>query len=131
MLHYVKKAAALGFLLFVLLWIVGVLRALTLEYSPPPPAIVSMASDYDIPSRGNSNFSANNLQQIGLIQTPLPLVLDNPEVEKIRITDKTARMSVNTTSFAADVAKIREMIQEFKAETFNERKSGLEPARRW
>jgi hypothetical protein len=82
MLLYLKKIAALGFLLFMLLWIVGVIRGFTLEYPPPPLALetlsLSSGREYVLPFNGNF---AHNLKQIGLIQTPLPLVLDNPEVE--------------------------------------------------
>src|SRR5580765_3065614 len=100
MLHLLKKAAALGFLLFMVLWTIGVVRTLTLDYSPPPPPpIVSLSGEFDQLQRQNSNFSANNLKQIGLISTPLPLVLDAPELEKVRITDKTAYLSIVTTAF--------------------------------
>src|SRR5260370_3475145 len=88
MLTCVKKIAAVGFVVFMLLWIVGVMRAFTLEY-PPPPAIVSLSStDREYQTQSNSNF-AHNLKIIpGLALTPLPMVLDKPEVEKIRITEK-------------------------------------------
>ncbi len=133
-LPYLKKFAALGFLLFMLLWIVGVIRGFTLEYPPPPPlaleglSLSSSGRDYVNPSNGNF---AHNLKQIGLIQTPLPLVLDNPEVEKIRITEKTALLTAGSTAFKKDEAAIRDAINTFKADIFAEKKSGIEPARRW
>ena len=133
MLLYVKKIAAIGFLLFMLLWLAGVIRAFTREYPPPAPVLPELLS---LSSSGREYVNpaqqvANNLKQIGLIQTPLPLVLDNPDFEKIRITEKTATLTAGSTAFKEDEVKIRAAIAEFKADIFTEKKSGIEPARRW
>ncbi len=113
------------------IWFAGVLQTLALDYPPPAPtplASLSAEREYHLPWNGNW---ANNLKQIGLIETPLPLVLDKPDVEKIRITEKTALLTSTSTAFKDDEAKIRAAIQADGAEIFTEKKSGIEPARRW
>ena len=129
MLHYAKKIAALAFLLFMLLWVAGVIRSFTLEYPPPPP-LVSLSSEREYVNPSSRNF-ANNLKQIDPNQTPLPLMLDNPDVDKIRITEKTAVLTSGTTAFKNDEASVRAAIKAQQADVFTERKSGIEPARRW
>lgn len=133
MLVYLKKIAALGFLLFIVLWMAGVIRAFTRDYPPPPPPMPELLS---LSGSGRdlvnpSQQFANNLKQIGLHQTPLPLVLDKPEVDRIQITEKTAFLTAGSTAFNEDEAKIRAVVAEFKARTFAEKKNGLEPGRRW
>src|SRR5262249_24925758 len=92
--------------------------------------LVSLYSERDLHQSVQQNW-ANNLKQIGLIQTPLPLVLDNPDVENIRITEKTALLSSSTIAFKEDEASIRAAIKTYEADIFTEKKSGIEPGRRW
>jgi Domain of unknown function (DUF4349) len=131
MIILIKKTAAIGFLLFVLLWMAGIIRAFTREYPPPAPAIPSLASVSGREYVNPSQQFANNLKAIGLIQTPLPLVLDQPEVEKIRITEKTANLTSGSTAFKEDESAIRAAIKAHQADIFTERYSGIEPGRRW
>jgi uncharacterized protein YfcZ (UPF0381/DUF406 family) len=131
---YAKKAAAVGFLAFMGFWIVGALQTLGREYPPPAPPSLTLFSGFSSgPDRGYvaSNNFANNLKQIGLIETPLPLVLDKPDVERIRITEKTAVLASTSTAFKNDEMKIRAAIQAQGADIFTEKKSGIEPERRW
>ena len=70
-----KKLAALGFLLFLVLWVAGIVRTFTLDLPDLP--------NLSLPSSGLSSFSeyrgslrtANNLAQIGITHTALPKVL--------------------------------------------------------
>ena len=128
MRYYIKKTAAIGFLVFLGLWMVGAIRGITLPYPPPAPSVLSLGGERET-YISNGNW-ANNLKHIGLIETPLPLVLDNPNVEKIRIIEKTATVTAGSISFEADDALIRAAIKDQQAEVFMEKKSGIEPARR-
>jgi hypothetical protein len=130
MLLYLKKIAALGFLLFIALWVVGVIRGFTLEYPPPPPApLLSLASEREYVNPSNSNYAQSNMKQLGL--ATWPLILDKPDVERILIDDKRAFLTTGTTAFKDDEAKIRAAIAEQKGRYFADRQSGIEPARRW
>ena len=53
----------------------------------------------------------NNLKQIGLVETPLPLVLENPNVDKIQIFEKIAVLTSGSTKFDEDEASIRTVCQ--------------------
>ncbi len=68
-----KKIAAIAFLGFLCLFALGVVRDGSQPY--PPPLAVHLSSVADELSRSRLPI-ANNLRQIGLAQTPLPLVLD-------------------------------------------------------
>src|SRR5262245_53785003 len=88
MRFYLYKSAAVAFLTFLALWIAGTVRGLALDYPMPNPIDIT---SYRQGIQGMQN--ANNLRQIpGLMETPLPLVLDRPEVEQIRIHEKRAFM---------------------------------------
>jgi hypothetical protein len=64
---YLRKVAAVGFLAFLVLWIVGVASGLTLEKPPTPPLPMSIVTDREYfqsnPSNSNQQY-ANNLRQI-------------------------------------------------------------------
>jgi hypothetical protein len=121
-----KKLAAIGFLTFLVLWVAGIVRGWSLTY-PPPPALQLTAVEDLNPSRLPS---ANNMKQLGLVQTPLPLVLDQPEAEKIRVFDKSAHLALGSPAFDGDEAVIRSALADYGAVVFNERKSGIAPDRR-
>src|SRR4051794_24342501 len=98
-----KKAAAVGVLSFLALWVVGTLRAGTLPYPEPAPWPLTLGE-----GQGAQGFqaNANNLRALGLATKPLPLVLDQPEVERIRVHDRTAQLAVGTAAFDEDAARI-------------------------
>jgi hypothetical protein len=119
-----KKVAALGFLVFLILWAVGILRSYALPYPQPAwpiPVIEELSA---------RNASANNLKQIGLAQTPLPAVLDQAEVERIQVHEKHAQLATGTTTFDDDAAEVRKSLAEHQATVFNEKNGGLAPERR-
>jgi adenylate cyclase class IV len=124
---YVQKAVAVGFLVFLTLWIVGAVRGMMLDFPPPLPMSLDVVSARESYSRQQN---VNNLKQLGLVETPLPLVLDGPNVEKIRIHEKRAVMTAGSASFDDDSARIHAAIQSHNAEIFTYKKSGIEPHRK-
>src|SRR5688572_32481648 len=116
MRHSRKKAAAVGFLAFLVLWIVGGVRGSALPYPQPVtwPVLLGDETNVQLPQ-------ANNLRQIGLAQTPLPLMLEQPEVEGLKVHEKRARLSVGTTNFDGDLALVRSQLAAQQAVVFNER----------
>jgi hypothetical protein len=128
--HYAKKVAAIGFLVFLGLWTVGAIRGMMLDYPPPPSLpLVSIASGSSERAYDNA-AAANNLKQIGMIETPVPLLLDNPDVDKISIHEKRAILTSGTASYDTDEPLIRTAIQEEQASIFNEKKTGIQPNRK-
>jgi hypothetical protein len=125
MLSYWKQAAAIGFLVFLGLWIVGITRAATQPY--PEPAAWQLTLSEEPASR---LALANNLRQVGLIQMPLPLVLDQPDVERIRVYEKTAQLAAGTAAFDDDAVSIRAALTAHQASVFNEKNAGIAPERR-
>jgi hypothetical protein len=120
-----KKGAAIGFLAFLGLWVGGMIRGLTL----PPPA----APEWHLPVNeilSRRSASANNLHQLGLEQTPLPLVVDQADVERIRVYEKDARLTAATAAFDHDAALVRFALEQHQALVFNEKGSGINPGRR-
>jgi hypothetical protein len=125
-----KKMAAIGFLVFLSLWVVGSLRGLTLPY-PPPPALGLSGGPTFSPAESASRLPvANNLKQLGMGQLPLPLVLDQPDVERIRVYERTAELALGSAAFDDDEAVIRSAVASHQGTIFNEKKSGLAPERR-
>lgn len=129
MRRYAKKIAAIGFLVFLVLWIVATIQGMGASYPPPTPMPILFSDSDKEYSRSNANY-ANNLKQIGLVETSLPLVLDGPGVEKIRILEKRATMVETATDFATKEAEVRASIEEYSATVFNEKSSGIEPDRK-
>jgi hypothetical protein len=129
-----KKAAAVGFLVLVALWVVGIVREWSLPYPQPTGwQLASVASYEELAGGASSNarqVTANNLKQIGLAHTPLPLVLDQPDLEKIQVYEKTAQLVMGTEAFDEDEARLRAILGANQAVAFNERKSGIQPGRR-
>ncbi len=128
MQHYFKKLVAIGFLVFLGLWVVGSIRGITLPYPPPMPVAISAGLEREFFS--SSGNYANNMKQLQLTETPLPLALDNSEAEKIRIVEKRATMTTGTTKFAEEETAVRGAIKAQQATVFNEKNTGLEPSRK-
>ena len=120
-----KKAAAIGFLAFLALWVAGAVRGLSLPY--PQPSGWSFSAGDDSPNRLPQ---AHNLKQIGLEATPLPLMLDQPGVERIQVHEKRAQLSVGAADFDDHQALIRSFIAAHQAVVFNEKIGGIAPQRR-
>src|SRR5262249_2478247 len=104
-------------------------RGLSLPYPPPSPVPVSAEWDFS-PSRQTQQYAWNNLKTLGLVDTPLPLMLDKPEVDRIRIHEKKAVLSLGTPDFTDDESRIRDAIKEHQAKVFTSKESGVEPHRR-
>src|SRR5262249_49531332 len=96
--------------------------------TPPPPAWAGI-----IHSQGGSNRQlqmANNLKQLGLARIPARVVLDQGDVERIRVHEKSAQLVTGTTSFADHAASIRYAVEAQSGVIFNETNGGIEPERR-
>jgi hypothetical protein len=125
-----KKLAAIGFLVFLGLWIVGAVRGLTLPYPEPLPISLVSIDSSGSRTTANPNY-ANYLKQLGMEKAALPMVIDQAEIERIQIHEKTAHMTAGSADFEADEAKIRTALAEYKASTVTENESGIAPQRRF
>jgi hypothetical protein len=127
-----KKAAAAGFLVFLGLWTAGGIRGSA--PSRPQPGTAYEASAWNAAARAESSNPsqqfANNLKEIGLAKTPLPAVLDQADVERIRVHEKSAQLGTTTTAFDEDEALIRSTLTTFRAEVLIEKNGGILPQRR-
>lgn len=124
MSHFKKQAAAIGFLIFAALWIGGTLQGMDVPFPEPTPFLFSAPSFSDARS-----LTANNIKQIGLAGTPLPIVLDQPAADGIRIFEKRARLAARSSSFETDAAQVRAVVTEHKATVLQEKSGGIEPER--
>jgi hypothetical protein len=122
-----KQLAALGFLLFLVLWVAGVARSFTL----PEPERLTITSPVLISAEQNPSYqrTASNLAQIGLLKTPLPHVLDKGDVGQIQVHEKTAHITSGTTAFDDDGRRLRKAIESQQATVFSEKATGVAPAR--
>jgi hypothetical protein len=127
MITYAKRLAAVAFLLFLGLWVGGVFRTFTLAQPELQAFATPVGSSIDEIRSGMR--TANNLKQIGLTQTPLPQVLDQEDVNKIRVYEKTAQLSLGTAAFNGDEEHIRKAIVTHKAVIFSEKTTGIGPER--
>ncbi len=127
MSHFAKKTAALGFLTFVTLWIIGFARALTLAH--PEPVTWHVSSGDDALQGVSRVQAANNVKQLGLLM-PLPAILDRPDVDQIQVYEKYAQISAGTAEFETDEVRLRAILADYKTVVFNERSAGIAPARR-
>jgi hypothetical protein len=130
MKSYAKKLAAAGFLLFLLLWAVGFVRTFTLPQAEPEvfiPPIAPYSSSGDSSRAGAK--TANNLAQISLTQAPLPQILDQEDVHKVQVYEKTAHLASGTSTFADDEERIRSAIAKWNAAVFSETATGIAPRR--
>jgi hypothetical protein len=126
MSHFKKQAAAVGFLIFAALWVGGTLHGMDVPFPEPTPFLFSAPSSSD----ARSNYlMANNIKQIGLADTPLPIVLDQPAADGIRIFEKRARLTARSSSFEVDAVQVRAVVAEHKAAVLQEKSGGIEPER--
>jgi hypothetical protein len=123
-----KKAAAVGFLVFVGLWVVGAVRGLTLPFPPPSPAYY-LSGIEDLASSARSR-TAQNMKQINTANVALPLMLDQPAADKIEVHEKSAHLALGTTAFDEDVGAVRATLAAYQGTVFEERDSGIAPDRR-
>ena len=124
-----KKLAALGFLLLLVLWVVGVGRTFVVE----PPELQtypgSYASSFEDARSSSSLQVANNLKQLDIAPVHLAQLLDQGDINKIRIFEKTAQLALGTTQFSDDEARIRQALVNQKATVFSEKAAGIAPER--
>lgn len=122
---HLKKLAAVAFLVFLGLWIGGTARGFALPYPEP------IAFDLSVFDRATNARQQgwNNLKQMGLATTPLPLVLEGPDVEQIEVYERIAQLSLATRTFEDTQALVRSVIAGHKGVVFNESASGLAPDR--
>ena len=125
-----KKAAAVAFLIFLVLWVVGLIGGFALPLaraSADPVAFSSVQVREDGLARQQL---ANNLRDLGLAREPARGVLDRADLDKVQVHEKTGRVATTTTDFAADEATIRAVLEEQKAVVSNEASGGVAPDRR-
>ena len=120
-----KKAAAIGFLLFLVLWIWGIFQTWNVPTRHLSLVCGSMYSDLSS-SRGPV---ANNLKQIGMAEKPLLLALDQVEIDRVMVYEKNAQLAAHTKEFAEDEALIHAALTALKARILHEKKSGIGPDR--
>src|SRR5438552_4691919 len=123
------KLAAVGFLVFVALWVAGFGRAFFVPYQPRPTFELPSGPSYRLVDASRLP-QANNLAQIGLAHMPLPLVLEQAEVERIQVYEKNAQLETATTAFDDDEALVRSALAAQQARVFYETSGGLTPERR-
>jgi hypothetical protein len=121
-----KRCAALGFLLFVGLWITGTLRGLSVPF-PEPSSWHFASAEYD--SRWQPQV-ANNIKQLGLAAeaTPLPAVLDQA-AEQIQVFEKRAQLASRSSDFDSDISRIRAAMAAHQAVVQTDKANGIEPTR--
>jgi hypothetical protein len=125
MRQLLPKFAAAGFLVFLALWIGGTARGYALPY-PEAPVFDFSAFDRQANAR---QASANNLAQIGLSTTALPLVLDKGDIEQIQVYERIASLTSATRAFDDDEAQLRSATAGQQAVIFLETSNGLTPDR--
>src|ERR1700730_6567194 len=126
-----KKGAAVGFLVFLGLWMACGIRGSSLSQPQQGAAGESSAWMASVRQESwNPSQFANNLKPIGLAKTPLPAVLDQADVERIHVHEKTAQIGTATTAFDEDEALIRSTLAKSRAEVLNEKNGGIAPQRR-
>jgi hypothetical protein len=125
MQHLWKKTAAVGFLVLLVLGLVGTIRAFTLPY----PQVLRSSLPVSLPKL-ERNLSANNLKQVGLALMPLPLLLEQGNVERIRVYERSGQLALATDAFDDDEARIRSAVTVHQALVLNETSSGLMRERR-
>ena len=125
-----KKVAAVAFLLFLILWVVGLSGGFALPLpraSAEPVAFASASRREDGQARQQL---ANNLRELGLAREPVRGVLDRADLDKIQVHEKIGRVATTTTDFAADEAAIRTVLEGQKVVMVNETSGGVAPNRR-
>src|SRR5262245_1678252 len=114
-----KKVAAVAFLTFLILWMVGLAGG----FAPPLPRAaaepVAFARAEVLENASSRQQLANNLREIGLAREPVRGVLDRPDLDKVQVHEKIGRVATTTTDFAADEAAVRAALEEHKAVVSN------------
>jgi Domain of unknown function (DUF4349) len=126
-----KKVAAVAFLIFLSLWVVGLIGglALPLPRASADPVAFSNVQPIQGGDQGRRQL-ANNLRALGLAREPVRGVLDRADLDKVQVHEKTGRVAATTTDFAVDEAAIRAALEEHKAVVVNETSGGVAPDRR-
>jgi hypothetical protein len=132
--NYLKKLGAAAFLLFLGLWLAGVIRTYFVTEPDNYSLLLDLASRAPRMSPLSEGFRsgtrvAHNLAQIDLSKDSLPKILDQADVNQIRVYDKTAELSTGSPDFGEDEARIRKAIATHKAIVFSESATGIAPAR--
>ena len=125
-----KKVASAGFLVFLILWIIGLSGGFAL---PLPRASAEPIAFSTVQGRDDGltrQQAVNNLRELGLAREPVRGVLDRADLDKIQIHDKICRVATTTTDFAADEAAIRAVLEGQKVVVVNETSGGVAPDRR-
>jgi Domain of unknown function (DUF4349) len=118
-----KKIAAVGFLVFLCLWVGGMIRAWAQPLPSTPREWRLLSSDESV----SRLASANNLRQMGLAEAPLAVQLAN--ADRIQVYDKHANLAASTSAFEDDEVLIRSTLTAHHATIFNEMDSGIAPER--
>ena len=126
MQHLGKKTAAAGFLVLLALGLVGTIRAFTLPY----PQLLRSSLPMSLPMLERNLPSANNLKQVGLGEMPLPLLLEQGNVERIRVYERSGQLALATEVFGDDETQVRSAVTVRQALVLNEKSSGLVRERR-
>ncbi|HEV7221847.1 MAG TPA: DUF4349 domain-containing protein [Pirellulales bacterium] len=126
MQHLWKKAAAVGFLALCALGLVGTIHAFTLPY----PQLLRSSLPMSLPILERNLPTANNLRQVGLGEMPLPLLLEQGNVERIRVYERSGQLALATDAFDDDEALIRSAVTVHQALVLNEKSSGMVRERR-
>jgi len=125
-MNWKVRLPAAAFLLFVGLWIAGTVRGLDVPFPEPTSwEFVSSASA----ERSSQRQGANNIQQLGITNTPLPKVFDEA-AEKIEIFEKRAALGSRSSDFDRDQALVRDELAGHRAVVFHERAEGTAPNRK-
>ncbi|MCI0681372.1 MAG: DUF4349 domain-containing protein [Gemmataceae bacterium] len=127
MRQLMQKFAAVGFLVFVGLWVGGTVRGYALPY-PQAPIFDFSSISFDRLQNARVQ-AANNLKQMGLATTPVPLVLEGPDVEQIEVYERIAYLGTASRAFEDDEAQLRSAVAGHQGTIFNESSSGLAPDR--
>lgn len=120
-----KKAAAVGFLAFFALVLAGTMHAFTL----PETQLRRASLPISLPVL-KRNITANNLKQVGLGEMPLPLLLEQGNLEQIRIYERSGQLALATDAFDDDEAQIRSAVTAHQALVLYENSSGMVRERR-
>lgn len=122
-----KKCLAVGFLAYLGLWIAGTIHAWSLPHPEPSKLRLALSSD----EYSGKLPAANNLVELkGMAETPLPLMLEQLDLAKVRVFEKSAQLTSATPSFDDHQARIRAALTASSAVIFNDKLAGIAPQRR-
>jgi hypothetical protein len=124
MRQLLEKASAVMFLTLLSLWLVGLFVA------PEPAAQLASAGFGFGREDGSRQQVANNLRALKLEKLEVPLLLDRPDAEGIRVYEKSAQLASSTAAFDDDQESARQAIAGHGGLVLNERSSGIGGQRR-